>query len=67
LAATKQILAQSNNLKKPQEYINNKQWSLKQQLATNKILESIQLKKNTTPLALTTTKDAKLRKIKCKE
>jgi hypothetical protein len=40
---------------------------LKQQPTTNKILESIQLKKYTTPLALTTTKGTKLRKTKCEE
>jgi hypothetical protein len=32
-----------------------------------KILDSIQLKKNTTPLAPTTTKGAKLKKMKCEE
>jgi hypothetical protein len=67
-STTNKTLAQSNDFKKLEGYTNNKQWSWKnsqQQPKVGQILGSIQLnkKKNTTPLAPTTTKGAKLRKI----
>jgi hypothetical protein len=71
LGSNNKALQQSSNLKKPQEYINNNNGvetttSIKQKWS--KYLNQYNFKKkNTTPLALITTKGIKLRKMKCEE